>query len=203
MIVTNYTPENLKKLPLRAIVALAARCARQVEPLALLPDDHPEAQRCRVAATNAIRLAEGFAKGFPCSSSPSVVQEVETCRAVAEGDFLRASAMGAIALAARAAATAERALEARVEKEEPHLFGAPKPNPFPHLGDVSADLAARDAFTAALEAADANGHSDAFINGAVEDYEKLLRLNLGNYPEAGKPIDPSGDGPLGPREPIR
>ena len=31
MIVTNYTPEDLKKLPLRAIVALAARCARRVE----------------------------------------------------------------------------------------------------------------------------------------------------------------------------
>ena len=89
------------------------------------------------------------------------------------------------------------------EKEQPHLFGAPKPNPFPHLGDVTADLAARDAFTAALEAADAEGHSDSFINGAVRDYDKLLRLELGNYPEAGKPIDPSGDGPLGPREPIQ
>ena len=203
MIVTNYTPENLKKLPLRAIVALAARCARQVEHLALLPDNHPESQRCRAAVTNALRLAEDFAKGVPCSPSGSVVHEVETYWAVAEGDFLRASAMGAIALAARAAATAERALEARAEKEEPHLFGAPKPNPFPHLGDVTADLAARDAFTSALEAADAEGHSDAFITGAMDDYEKLVRLNLGSYPEAGKPIDPSGDGPLGRREPIR
>jgi hypothetical protein len=203
MIVTNYTPENLKKLPLRAIVALAVRCARQVEHLALLPGDHPETQRCRTATANAILLAEDFAKGLPSSSSTSVLQEVEACRAVAEGDFMRQSALGAIALAARAAATAERSLEARVEKEEPHLFGAPKPNPFPHLGDVTADLAACDAFTAALEAADANGHSDSFINGAVEDYQKLLRLKLGSYPEAGKPIDPSGDGPLGPREPVR
>jgi hypothetical protein len=203
MIVTNYTPENLKKLPLRAIVALAVRCARQVENLALLPGDHPETQRCRAAATNAILLAEDFAKGQPCSSSASVLQEMEACRAVAQGDFTRQSAMGAIALAARAAATAERALEARVEKEQPHLFGGPKPNPFPHLGDVTADLAARDAFTAALEAADAEGHSDAFIKGAMDDYEKLVRLDLGSYPQAGKPIDPSGDGPLGPREPVR
>jgi hypothetical protein len=203
MSITNYTSENLKKLPLRAIVALAARCARQVGNLALLPDNHPEAERCRAAVTNAIRLAEDFARGLPSSSSESVLQEVEACRAVAQGDFSRQSAMGAITLAARAAATAERALEARVEKEEPHYFGPPKPNPFPHLGDVTADLVARDAFTAALEAAEAEGYSDAFIEGAAEDYEKLLRLELGSYPDAGKPIDPSDDGPLGPRRPIR
>ena len=86
MTITNYTPENLKKLPLRAIVALTVRCARQVEPLALLPGDHPETQRCRAAVANAIRLAEDFAKGLPSSSSASVLQEVEACRAAAEGD---------------------------------------------------------------------------------------------------------------------
>ena len=41
------------------------------------------------------------------------------------------------------------------------MFGAAKPNPFPHLADVTADLAARDAFMAAMEAAGADGHSDA------------------------------------------
>jgi hypothetical protein len=30
MFVTNYTPEDLNKLPLRAIVALIARCARKL-----------------------------------------------------------------------------------------------------------------------------------------------------------------------------
>ena len=74
MIVTNYTPEDLKKLPLRAIVALAARCARRVEHLALLPEDHPESERCRAAVASAIRLAEDFAKGSPCSSLESVVR---------------------------------------------------------------------------------------------------------------------------------
>ena len=33
MINTQYTTEDLKKLPLRAIVAFAARCARRVESL--------------------------------------------------------------------------------------------------------------------------------------------------------------------------
>jgi hypothetical protein len=198
MIVTNYTSEDLKRLPLRAIVALAARCARRVEQLALLPEDHPEAQRYKATVVNAIQLAEDCAKGSPCPALESVVRESETCEAVAEGEFVRESAMHAIVLAAHAAATALRALDLRAVPGEAHMFGAAKPNPFPHLADLTADMAARDAFTAAVTAADAEGYSDAFIKGAVEDYEKLLKLDLGSYPQAGNPIDPTARGPLGP-----
>ena len=55
-----------------------------------------------------------------------------------------------------------------------------------------------DAFTAAVEAADAVAYDDAFMRGAIQDYERLLGLHLGTYPQAGQPIDPSPDGPLGP-----
>ena len=54
------------------------------------------------------------------------------------------------------------------------MFGAAKPNPFPHLADVTADLAAREAFTAALEAAAATGHADTFINAAVDGLRETL-----------------------------
>ena len=47
-------------------------------------------------------------------------------------------------------------------------------------------------------AADAVAYSDEFIRGAVRDYEALLGLKLGTYPEAGQPIDRSPAGPLGP-----
>jgi hypothetical protein len=201
MIVTNYTPEDLKKLPLRAIVALSARCARRVEQQARLPDDHPEQERCRTAVANAIALAEDFAKGLPCPSLESVVREVEACRAVAEGEFVRDIAMAAVVQAAHAAAAALHALDLRGEPEEGHPFGDAKPNPFPHLADLTADLAARDAFTAAVEAAAAIGHTDGFMKGAIDDYEKLLGLDIGSYPQAGSPIDPSSRGPLGPLEP--
>jgi hypothetical protein len=202
MIVTNYTPEDMKKLPLRAIVALSARCARRVEQQARLPDDHPESARCRTAVANAIGLAEDFAKGLPCSSLESVVREAEACRAVVEAEFVRDIAMAAAVQAAHAAATALHALELRGEPAERHLFGsASGANPFPHLADVTADLAARDAFTSAVEATAAIGHTDHFMKGAIEDYEKLLRLDLGSYPQAGNPIDPSSNGPLGPLEP--
>jgi hypothetical protein len=201
MIVTNYTPEDLKKLPLRAIVALSARCARRVEHLALLPDDDPETERCRAAVASAIQLAEDFARGLPCSSPESAVRNVEAWRADAKADFVRDSATGAIVMAAHAAAASLRALDLRGESDAPRAVGAAKVDPLPHLADVTADLAAHEAFLTALEATAADGHSDVFINAAVEDYQKLLRLDLGSYPAAGKPIDPSSRGPLGPREP--
>jgi hypothetical protein len=81
------------------------------------------------------------------------------------------------------------------------MFGPAKPNPFPHLSDVTADLAAADAFTAAVEAIGAERHSDSFTKAAIDDFRELLRLDLGSYPQAGKPIDPSPKGPLGPLEP--
>jgi len=200
MIVTKYTPEDLEKLPLRAIVALAARCARRVESLALPRGDHPEAGRCRAAAASAIQLAEDCAKGLPCPSVERVVYEIESCRVFTAGDFVRESAMETLVLPTHAAATALRACDLRRVPPEAHMFGAAKPNPFPHLADITADLAARDVFAAALTAADAVGHIDTFIKGAVEDYEKLLKLDLGSYPQAGNPIDPSSKGPLGPLE---
>jgi hypothetical protein len=200
MIVPNFTSENLKKLPLRAIVALSARCARRVEHLALLPDDHPASERCRAAVGAALRMAEDFAWGKPCRSLESVVREIEACRATGEGAFVHDSAMGAVVLTAHAAATALHALALRGEPEEADVFGAAQPNPFPHLANITADLAAGDAFTAAVEAVGADRFTDQFIKGAIEDYEKLLRLDLGSYPQAGKPIDPSTSGPLGPLE---
>jgi hypothetical protein len=200
MYVTNYTPEDLKKLPLRAIVALCARIARRVERLALLPDDDPDTERCRAAVANATRLAEDFARGSPCSSPESAVREIEAWRAVVAHDFVRDSATGAIVMAAHAAAASLRALALRGETEGSQSAGAAKADPLPHLADVTADLAAQNAYMAALDAVAAEGHSDAFINAAVDDYQKLLRLELGSYPHAGRPIDPSSQGPLGPRE---
>jgi hypothetical protein len=197
MIVTNYTPEDLKKLPLRAIVALAARCARRVEHLVRLPDTHPVRDRCRVATANAIRLAEDFASGSPCSPAETVVREIEECRALANCDFTADSALATVVMAARAAANALHAGELCGESAQSRSVGSQKPDPIGHLADVTADLAARDAFTAAFEAVAALRHADSFTTAAIDDYEKLLRLERGKYPEAGEPVDPSPKGPLG------
>ncbi len=197
MIVPNYTPEDFKKLPLRAIVALAARCARRVESLSVLPDGHPDGDRCRSAIDGAIRLAEDFARGSPCRDVPSAIRDVEACRAIAEGDYVRESAVAAVVFAAHAAAAATESLSLRNEPAGVGVLGTRQPNPFPQLANVAADLAARDAFTAAVDAAVAAGFGDEFIKGAVQDYQALLKLGLARYPEAGPPIDPSPAGPLG------
>ena len=171
---------------------------RRVEHLALLPEGHSERERCRTAVANAIRLAEDFARGESCLSYESVVREVEACRAIVEGEIVRDSAMAAAVRAAHAAVCALQALELREEPGESRLLTKPPPSPFAHLADITADLAARDAFTAASEAADAIGYTDRFIHEATEDAQELLKLELGNYPQAGQPIDPSLHGPLGP-----
>ncbi len=36
-----------------------------------------------------------------------------------------------------------------------------------------------------------------FESATNADFNKLVELNLGSYPERGEPIDPSEDGPLG------
>jgi hypothetical protein len=198
MFITHYTTEDLKRLPLRAIVALAARCARRVEHLAKLPEGHPDRERCRSAVANAIELAEGFARGDSSTSYESVVTEVEACRAITEGEIVRESAMAAAVRAAHAAVCGLQALELRDERGESRLVTNPPPNPFAHLANVTADLAARGAFTAAVEAADAIGYTDRFIHDATADAQRLLKLDLGSYPQAGQPIDPTPHGPLGP-----
>jgi hypothetical protein len=200
MIVPNFTPADLKKLPLRAIIALAVRCAQRVEHMALLPDNDTDHERCRAAVGAAMRAASDFAQGRPSQSIESVVREIEACRAIGAAAFVRDRAMGSAVLTAHAVATALQALDARRQPEEPDLLGGAHANPFPHLAEVTADVAAREAFTAAVEAASAEGYADQFIRGALGDYEKLLRLDLGSYPQEGKPIDPSPEGPLGPLE---
>jgi hypothetical protein len=67
------------------------------------------------------------------------------------------------------------------------------------LTHITADLAALNAFTAAAEAFVSVGYrNEDFVDAALNDYKALVRLELGRYPEAGAPIDPSPGGPLGP-----
>ena len=171
MIVPNISTEDLKKLPLRAIVALAARCARRVESLSLPPDGHPDGDRCRTAIDGAIRLAEHFARGLPCPAVPPVIRDVEACRAIASGEYVRETAIGAVVWTAHAAGAAMESCGLRDEPAEVSPMGTRKPNPFSRLANVGADLAARDAFTAAVDAAVAAGFADEFVQGAMRDYQ--------------------------------
>jgi len=197
----DFQCEHLKELPLRAIVAFSVRCARRVQSFSELPEGHPGKQKLQEDIEQALLMAEGFANGSTAPCSDSVVEALDASRRV-EGIPLRAKAAAAAASeAAHAAASAWRLTESpKTGQDAPPEIKTAEARKF--LGGLSlatADLAARNAFSAALEAYQAVGlNNENFVAAALHDYDTLLRLNLGRYPEAGAPIDPSPRGPLGP-----
>jgi hypothetical protein len=200
MIRTRYTTEDLKKLPLRAIVAFAARCARRVESISQFPAGHPQRETRRVAIDNAIRLAEEVSSASPSGSVEPVVQALNATQAISEGGIACECAAAAAAAAARTASIVWLSLNpGESDRDANRWTKTPEARSYrSRLANDTAELVALDAFTAAVEAADAVAHDDAFMRGAIQDYERLLGLELGHYPEAGRPIDPSSNGPLGP-----
>jgi hypothetical protein len=196
----DFTVEHLKQLPLRAIVAFAARCARRVEPLAQRQEGDPEREDRGVAIETALRMAEDFAGGADASPLPSVVAAIDGIAADPGGPLGSRSASGSAAAAAHAASSAWHAMGIReIECYKPPE-GRTKVDRerIGTLEHVTVDLAALDAFTAAVEAYGAVGYyNEEFVAAALNDYDRLLRMSLGRYPELGEPIDPSPSGPLG------
>jgi len=197
----DFSVEHLKQLPLRAIVAFAARCARRVEDLAQLPEGHPEREGRRKAVEAALRMAEDFARGSTAPPEESVAEAVKASRTLAGGPLSSDNAATAVAEAAHAAVSAWHVVGTRNVGED-KAPGTRTPDAKKFLGaleQITADLAALDAFTAAVEAYGSVGiHDEPFVAAALDDYNRLLRMNLGHYPEAGDPIDPSPEGVLGP-----
>src|SRR5262249_2944260 len=101
----DFTIEDLKRLPLRAMAAFSVRCARRVEHLAQLPEDHAGREQRRVAIDEALGLAEAVARGDSHPSAETVVQAIDQSRQVAGGAPHCASAVAAAAAAAHAAAS--------------------------------------------------------------------------------------------------
>jgi hypothetical protein len=197
----DFQAEHLKQLPLRAIVAFSVRCARRVQALAEVPEDHPERERLREDVEAALRMAEGFASGSTAPCSDSVVEALDAIRRVAGMPVRAEAAAAAASEAAHAAASAWHLTGSpETEQGEPQEIKTAEARKF--LGGLSlatADLAAHNAFSAALAAYQAVGlNNEDFTAAALHDYDELLRLKLGRYPEAGDPIDPSPRGPLGP-----
>jgi hypothetical protein len=201
MTLPDFTIEHLKQLPLRAIVAFAARCARRVEDLAQLPQGHAARERRHTAVAEALRLAEAVARGDACKSAESIVQAIDASRQAAGATPRCESAAVAAAQAAHAAASALSVIERSVEDQEmPQSARNVEARRFlASLESTTAELAATSAFTAAAEAFDAVGlENNDFVAASLNDFDHLRRLNLGRFPEPGEPIDPSPSGPLGP-----
>ena len=187
---------ELTQPPLRALVAYAARCARRVQPLFTLPDDHPDKQKHSEAVERAVRTAEEVARGTLVIDDPRVCVPVAARALDATSGVSGASgAAWASTDAARAAMATTRA--ARGEQGSGDFFPlSDEPVAWPE------GTRAGDAWVAyfAWSAAAAPWAYAANARGAVarSDFAKLRGLGLGRFPELGAPIDPSENGPLGP-----
>jgi hypothetical protein len=198
MKLANFSVEQLKALPLRAIVAFAARCARSVEPLAQLPEGNPQRESRREVVEAALRMAESFARGTDEPPDESVVAAIDASRDVG-GELAAAAAVSAIALAAHAAASAWHAgSQVAEESRAPWKDTTEAGRSRGASTHVTADLAALNAYTAAAEAFLSVGYrNEDFVDASLKDYHALVRLQLGRYPELANLVDPSPGGPLG------
>jgi hypothetical protein len=199
MILPDFNVEHLKALPLRAIVAFATRCARRVEPLAQLPEGNPHRESRRGAIDAALRMAEAFARGDDAHPDESVITAIDASRD-AGGELAVEDAVTAASQAAHAAASAWHAEPERAEELRPRGgFSTEARHQLGGISHITADLAALNSFTAAQNACLSVGYrNEAFVGAALRDYNTLVSLELGHYPEPGAPVDPSPNGPLGP-----
>jgi hypothetical protein len=197
MRLANFTLDQLKVLPLRATVAFAARCARRVEPLAQLPEGDAGRESRRTAVDAALRMAEAFARDTGGAPDESVVAAIDAIRDAA-GESAGSSALSAAAQAAHAAASAWHAGSSALEGKASGKHATQAGQTSGALTHVTADLAALNAYTAAAGAFVSVGYNNEdFVGAALRDYDTLVRLKLGRYPELGNPVDPSPGGPLG------
>lgn len=176
------TADDLKKLPLGAIVAYAARCARRVQPLYGCAAGLGDLRKHEAAVEGAISLAEAF-----CLSHDVSVPAYGAAYAARD-----AADSPAAKDAARAAAAAGRAAAYAFDLPKCAVYDRPV-----YASRVAAE--AVDAADAAARAADqASGGAGAVQAAARADFGRLSKRNQGTYPELGQPLDATQNGPLGP-----
>jgi len=176
------TKDDLKKLPLGAIVAYAVRCARRVQPLYGRVAGMAELRKHEAAVEWAISLAENFCLRHDVSA-PAYAAAYAAKDAAEDAEARDA---------ARAAAAAARAAAYAFDVPKSAVYDQPV-----YASRVAAE--AVDAAEAAARAADhASGGASALEAAARADFDRLSNLNQGTYPGLGQPIDATKHGPLGP-----
>ena len=176
------TRDDLKQLPLGAIVAYAVRCARRVQPLYGRAAGIAELPKHEAAVEGAISLAENFCLSHDVSAA--AYDAAYAARDAADAADAKD--------AARAAAAAARAAAYAFDVPKSAVYDRPV-----YASRVAAE--AVDAAEAAARAADhAFDGARAVEAAARADFDRLLKLNQGTYPKLGQPIDPTENGPLGP-----
>ena len=182
MISTQYTTEDLKRLPLRAIVAFAAGAEGRVH--RPVPRGPPATRGPSRGHRRRHPARRGHLEGLGLRLIEPVVQALEATRALERRGRVRVrrgSGSGSRPYGGDRLARAQPQGESDRDADR-WTKDAGGPQLSPHLANVTADIVALDAFTAAVEAANAAAFDDTFMRGAIRDYERLLGLNPGAYP---------------------
>ena len=171
-----------KPLPLRALIACTARCARRVQYLFHVDPSRPEAEACATAIDMAIRLSEEWAAGRDLAVN-DVAQATEyTLQTLAVVSEEHGEDKGP-AFAANAAYAVIDATKSALEAMEAD-------DPLP---------AAERVIDSVAICTDAAISADPEIRRAAQlDWDMASRLHLGRFPDLGDPVDPSETGILGP-----
>lgn len=176
--------EKLKQLPLRALVAYAVRCAMRVQQLYLKWQDGgstsgPPAGMAQAVA-EAIELATKYAAdegGYDLKRGQAleetVIEAVMRAKGGHRGAAFAANAAYAALNASNLASVVSNGPNRRADAEKV----------------VSAVITAADAAAAAHE---------PVIESALDDWHTLQLMRFGQFPEAGKAVDPRPEGKLGP-----
>lgn len=197
--------DDLKKLPLRAIAAYAARCARRVQPLYVPEDILPEETRRDLMSS--VARAIGIAEEFAAGTMPEMGEVFSSVRSSINATRTNSSQSAAKAAAAAAEAVAySRHVAGAVASTSANPRAIPQA--FKAIDDYGAKAAgeamqASEMARAACKAEDDATQStptseDSAANACTHDVAQLQALNLGSHPHEGKRIDSSANGPLGP-----
>jgi hypothetical protein len=197
----SVTKGELQNLPLRASVALAARCARRVQPLFRTCHDDPRKERSHQAVDMAVEASEAVAAGVLIPDLAKRVGDLaELGRLVSRRPLPPPADQVALA-AASAAAAAAAAVKADAEQVLDHAATAFSVA----AGAVSfSRVVAGDDKLAAVELEKVllgkvtDLGADEMRDALATDYENLRTQDLGQFPDLGKAVDPSDKGPLGP-----
>jgi hypothetical protein len=183
-----YSPERLASVPLRALVALVARCARRVQPLWGDLDDERQVQLER-----AVEIAEGVANGTCSTLDARRAEGVRTSDwSARRPDFASWRTASGVAIYALACAccdsSREAALAATLALRETHFAAAGN----------AADLEEAER---GIEGAFAAAGCPALRRTALavrQDLERLLELASEQGWGDETPVSPEAFGPLWP-----
>ena len=181
------TVDELEKLPLRAIVAYAARFARRAQRSSRARLDGHGQTGTIGTGDWALSVVEDFCTGTTDLAVAHHAVNVAFTATVADGTY------GA---AYRAAIGTVYAAGLATGKVPAHAADGTD-----NAARVAHSVASAAASTACCFAFAARDTDPAAFETAAEvgraDYDRLVQLELGVFPDLGKPIDPTENGPLG------